>query len=90
VLENPDAITTLRNNVFFSTEGTVQCRKLKNYSQAGSYQLKAEGGNLLIDPLIVEFEKGAVRFAPETPVGRLGIRLINVSGVGRRTHKNGD
>jgi len=47
-------------------------------------------GNLLADPLIVEFEKGAVRFAPETPVGRLGIKTIDVSSAGRRTHKNGD
>ncbi len=90
VLENPDAITTLRNNVLFSAEGTVQCRKLKNYSHSGTYQFKAEEGNLLADPLIVEFEKGAVRFAPETPVGRLGIKTIDVSSAGRRTHKNGD
>jgi hypothetical protein len=53
-------------------------------------RFKAEEGNLLIDPLIVEFEKGAVRFAPETPVGRLGIKTIDVNGAGRRTHKNGD
>jgi hypothetical protein len=84
ILENPDAVTALRNNVFFSTEGTVQCRKLKNYSRAGSYQLKAEEGNLLVDPLIVEFEKGAVRFAPDSPVGKLGIKPIDVSGAGRR------
>ncbi len=90
VLENPDAITTLRNNVLFSAEGTVQCRRLKNYSHSGTYQFKAEEGNLLADPLIVEFEKGAVRFAPETPVGRLGIKTIDVSSAGRRTHKNGD
>ncbi|MFB0555315.1 MAG: hypothetical protein ACETWQ_18575 [Phycisphaerae bacterium] len=49
---------------------------------------KAEGGNLLADPLIVEFEKGAFRFAPETPVGRLGIKTIDVSSAGRRTQKN--
>lgn len=84
VLENPDAITTLRNNVLFSAEGTVQCRKLKNYSHSGTYQFKAEEGNLLVDPLIVEFEKGVVRFAPETPVGKLGIRPIDVSSAGRR------
>jgi hypothetical protein len=84
ILENPDAVTRLRNNVFFSTEGTVQCRKLKNYSRAGSYQLKAEDGNLLVDPLIVEFEKGVVRFAPDSPAGKLGIKPIDVSGAGRR------
>jgi len=51
---------------------------------------KAEEGNLLADPLIVEFEKGAVRFAPETPMGGLGIKTIDVSDAGRRTHKKGD
>ena len=90
VLENPDAITTLRNNVLFSAKGTVQCRRLKDYSRTGTYQLKAEEGNLLVDPLIVEFEKGVVSFAPESPVGKLGIKTIDVSGAGRRTHKNGD
>jgi len=90
VLENPDAVTRLRNNVLFSAEGMVQCRKLKNYSRAGSYQLKAEEGNLNVDPLIVEFKKGAVRYAPETPAGKLGIKPIDVSGAGRRPHKNGE
>ena len=84
LLENPDAVTRLRNNVFFSAEGTVQCRKLKNYSHSGTYQLKAEDGNLLVDPLIVEFEKGTVRFAPDSPAGKLGIKPIDVSSAGRR------
>ncbi len=84
MLENPDAITRLRNNVLFSTEGTVQCRKLKNYSHSGTYQLKAGNGNLLVDPLIVEFEKGTVGFAPDSPAGKLGIKPIDVSGAGRR------
>ena len=90
ILENPDAVTALRNNVFFSAEGTVQCRKLKNYSRVGSYQLKAEDGNLLVDPLIVEFEKGTVRFAPDSPAGKLGIKPIDVSGAGRRPRENGE
>ncbi|MBA7480383.1 hypothetical protein ES707_15837 [subsurface metagenome] len=84
VLENPDAITRLRNNVLFSAEGIVQCRKLKNYSHSGTYQLKAEEGNLLVDPLIVEFKRGTVRFAPDSPAGKLGIKPIDVSGAGRR------
>jgi hypothetical protein len=53
-------------------------------------RFKTEQGSLLAGPLIVEFEKGAVRFALETPVGRLGIKTIDVSGAGRRTHKNGN
>jgi len=90
VLENPDAITALQNNILFSTEGIVQCRRLKDYSRTGTYQFKAEEGNLLVDPLIVEFEKGVVSFAPESPAGKLGIKPIDVSGAGRRTHEIGD
>jgi len=90
ILENPDAVTALRSNVLFSAEGKVQCRKLKDYSQAGSYQLRAEQGNLLVDPHIVEFEKGVVRFAPTSPAGRLGIKPIDVSGAGRRPRQEGD
>ena len=53
-------------------------------AKAGTYQLKAEDGNLLVDPLIVEFEKGAVRFAPDSSAGKLGIKPLDVSGAGRR------
>lgn len=83
VLENPDAITTLRNNVLFSKEGIVQARKLKNYSQSGTYQLKAEAGNLLVDPLVIEFKTGIVKFDPGSPAGKLGIKPIDVSRAGR-------
>jgi hypothetical protein len=83
ILENPDAITTLKNNVLFSKAGVVQARKLKGYSQSGTYQLDAETGNLLVDPLIVEFDKGVVKFATRSPVIRFGIRPIDVSRAGR-------
>jgi hypothetical protein len=84
VLENSDAITTLRNNVLFSKEGIVQARKLKNYSQSGTYQLKADSGNLLDDPLVLEFKAGVVKFDPDSPAVKLGIKPIDVSSAGRR------
>lgn len=84
VLENPDAITTLQNNVLFSKEGIVQARKLKNYSQSGTYQLDAGSGNMLVDPLVLEFKAGVVKFDPASPAGKLGIKPIDVSGAGRR------
>jgi hypothetical protein len=68
--------------VLFSKSGVVQARKLKNYSQSGTYQLKDEAGNLLADPLIVEFEKGVVKFAPDSPVNKLDIKPIDVSRAG--------
>jgi len=84
VLENPDAITTLRNNVLFSAEGKIQCRRLKDYSQAGNYSFEADRENLSADPHIIEFEKGRVRFAPDSPALKLGIEPIDVSGAGPR------
>jgi hypothetical protein len=87
ILENIDAVTTLRNNVLFSKAGLVEARKLKNYSQAGTYRIKPEAGNLHVDPLIVEFNKGVVRLAPDSPAVELGIELIDVSGAGRRARK---
>ena len=84
VLENSDAITTLRNNVLFSKEGIVQARKLKNYSQSGTYQLKADSGNLLDDPLVLEFKAGVVKFDPDSPAVKFGIKPIDVSHAGRR------
>jgi hypothetical protein len=84
ILENPDAIKTLRNNLLFSKEGIVQARKLKNYSKSGTYQLDAGSDNLLDDPLFLEFKDGIVKFDPSSPARKLGIKPIDVSRAGRR------
>jgi len=83
-LENADALTTFRNNVLFSAKGKVQCQKLERYSRKGTYTLKQENGNLLVDPLLVEFGKGRVRVAAESPALKLGIKPVDVSSAGRR------
>jgi hypothetical protein len=90
VLENPDGITTLRNNVLFSAEGKIQCRKLKDYSQVGSYSFEADRENLSVDPHIIEFGKGRVRFAADSPALKLGIKPIDVSGAGIRPDGDGE
>jgi hypothetical protein len=90
VLENPDAITTLSNNVLFSAEGKVQSRKLKNYSQTGSYPFEAGRESLLVDPLLVEFDKGVISFAENSPVLKIGIKPIDVSGAGPRAGGDGE
>jgi hypothetical protein len=84
VLENPDAIATLRNNVLFSADGKIQCRRLKDYSQAGDFSFEADQENLTADPHITGFEKGRVRFDPDSPALKLGIKPIDVSGAGIR------
>lgn len=90
VLENPDGITTLRKNVLFSAEGKIQCRKLKDYSQAGSYSFEADRDNLMVDPHIIEFEKGQVIFSADSPAHMLGINPIDVSSAGDRPRPDGE
>lgn len=84
VLENSDAVTTLRNNVLFSAEGQVQCHKFKRYSRTGIWPLEPDQTNLLIDPLLVEFQNGKVKLATESAAAKLGIEPIDVSGAGPR------
>ncbi len=84
VFENPDGMTTFRDNVLFSAEGTVQCQKLDKYSKTGSYTLESGGENLLVDPLLVEFEKGIVRFSADSAASKLGIKPIDASDAGPR------
>jgi hypothetical protein len=83
-LENPDAITTFRNNVLFSATGKVQCRKLERYSRTDTYSLEPENGNLFVEPFIIEFRKGRVTFTADSPAAKLGIKPIDVSGAGPR------
>jgi len=84
VLENPDGITTLRNNVLFSAEGKIQFHRLKDYSRVGSYSFEADSENLTADPQIIEFEKGRIRFSADSPALKLGIKPIDVSSAGIR------
>ena len=84
VFENPDGITTLRNNVLFGAEGKVEFKKLKDYSPTGVTAFEPDDKNVLGDPLLVEFDKGVVNFAPDSPALKLGIKPIDVSDAGRR------
>jgi len=83
VFDNTDAITTFKDNVLYSTEGQVQGNKMSRYSRTGSEPLQPDD-NLFADPLLVEFEKGKVSFAAQSPAAKLGIEPIDVSGAGRR------
>jgi hypothetical protein len=84
VFENPDALAALRNNVLFGAEGKVQFKKLKNYSPTGVTALEPDDKNVLADPLLVEFDKGTVSFAANSPALKLGIEPIDVSKAGPR------
>jgi hypothetical protein len=82
--DNREAITTFQNNILFSEKGKIECHKLKDYSRTDTYLLEADSVNFTTDPLLVEFEKGAVTFAPQSPAVKLDIKPIDVSDAGPR------
>jgi hypothetical protein len=84
VLENREGISELTDNVFFSTTGQVECKKLDRYSQAGVYALESDGTNRLVDPKLLAYRTGRVKTAPDSPVRDLGIEPIDVSDAGPR------
>ena len=84
VFDNPDGVTTWKNNCLFSRAGKIEGNKLERYSKTGTSELEPAGGNVFADPQIVEFEKGLVRFGPGSPAAGLGIKPIDVSDAGPR------
>jgi len=83
VFDNTSAITAFKDNILYSTEGKVQGNKMSRYTQTGSEQLQSDN-NSFDDPLFVEFEKGKVSFAAQSPAVKLSIEPIDVSSAGRR------
>jgi hypothetical protein len=83
VFDNTSAITTFIDNILYSTKGKVQGNKMSRYTRTGSEQLQPDK-NMFADPLFIEFEKGKVSFASQSPATKLGIIPIDVSSAGRR------
>jgi len=83
VFDNPDAITTFKDNILYSTESKVEGHKMNRYSRTGSEKLQPDN-NLFADPLLIEFEKGRVSFAAQSPAVKLGIKPVDVSDSGTR------
>jgi hypothetical protein len=84
VFDNPDAITTWKNNVLFSRAGKLEGNKLERYSKKGTFELKPDGGNVFTDPQVVVFDRGVIRFAAGSPATKLGIKGIGIRGAGVR------
>ena len=57
-------------------------------AEAGTVFVAVNGSDswsgLLADPLLAEFDKGTVSFAPDSPAHKLGIEPIDVSTAGPR------
>lgn len=83
-ITNPDGITSLRKNVLFSEKGRPSCCKLKDYETVDVYPLQETDGNIISDPMLLEYKKGVIRLSPDSPVTKLGIKPIDVSSAGRR------
>lgn len=84
VLENREGIAELSGNLFFSTEGRVECKKLDRYAQAGIYALEPDATNRLGDPKLTAYRTGKVETSPDSPARELGIEAIDVSDAGPR------
>jgi len=82
---NAGAIASLAQNVLFSATGSVRYTKLDNYKEVATGDLEAADANILADPLLLEYEKGVVRFDPESPAREIGFEPIDVTGAGVRT-----
>ncbi len=83
-LRDWQGVSEFSNNVLWSGSGTIQTT---THDANGKYQtapLEPQGGSLIAAPLLVEWEKGVVRFAPDSPALKLGIQPIDVSGAGPR------
>ena len=79
-----NVVTTWGKNVFFAEGGKVVGQRIDRYATKGSEELGADTV-LLADPkLLPGWEKGVVKFADDSPVRRLGIGDLDVSGAGRR------
>ena len=81
-ISNPDAVSAAVDNIAFSKTEQFEGVKLDAYRPAGTEPIASGAGWLLADPQLVEYEDGTVRFAPDSPAVRRGIRPIDVSGAG--------
>jgi len=81
---NPAALIGFANNVLHSGTGKVEGRPMKGYHATTTEAMGPREGSILADPKLAEFESGRVRFAEDSPVAKLGIEPIDVSGAGPR------
>ena len=81
-ITQPEGVAQAADNVLYSHAGNVEGVKLEAYRQVETQPIPSQSGWLLVDPKMTEYESGRVRFASDSPVGNLGITIIDVSGAG--------
>ena len=82
--EKSAGAVTLEDNILFSAQGEVECRKLDRYAKSGSNRMPTATTNRQVDPQLVAYRKGNVELAPDSPAHQLGIPPIDVSDAGPR------
>ncbi len=81
-ITQPAAISQAAGNIAFSKSGKVEGVTLESYRQTGTQPIEAGAGWLLVDPKLVEYESGQVRFASDSPTGHAKIEAVDVSQAG--------
>ncbi|MBN2138170.1 MAG: hypothetical protein JW720_10200, partial [Sedimentisphaerales bacterium] len=84
LIDSPDRMAARNNNCFFSRTGKIEANNLNDYASTGVSKMQPGPGDKFEDPKIIEFDTGAVVFAPDSPIRDLGIKPINVSDAGPR------
>ncbi len=80
---DPATCARFENNILFPGNGKLIGKTLNKYEIVKEFELPLVNGNTDSNPLIAEFEKGKIRFAPNSPAHDLGIQEIDVSDAGR-------
>lgn len=83
-LRDTQAVTQFRSNVLFSRQGKIEEAVRGEDGKWVTRDFLPPEGSLVADPLLVEYERGVVRFAADSPALGLGIQPMDVSGAGRR------
>jgi hypothetical protein len=83
-LRGANAFKTFTNNVLYSGSGKVTAVALDKYSETGREEVEDMDGNVLADPLLLDYEEGLIRFADDSPAMEFGIAPIDVRGAGIR------
>lgn len=82
-IQGDNAVTTWKNNLFFSKIGKIERVSLKDYAQ-GAVVPGAPEGSSTADPLFVNLEKGDFRYRDGSPATALGLKPVDVRSAGRR------
>ena len=78
-----NVLTSGKNNILFSTgNGSITGSDMEDHQSTNNRKIEESMEFHLINPEILDYSKGTVRFAKNSPVNQSGISSIDVSGAG--------